>query len=186
MAGFDFFSSIRDLFSGGSTYWSQNGVNYLNQDGQGNDIRPDPSFGSVLNNITGQTAQNEYNSAEAQRQRSFTTSERLAAQEYNSAEAEKARQWESAEAAASRAWQMDFDNSAVSRRMADLQAAGVNPMLAVGSSISAGSASGATASGGSAASISPGSGTSAVASGNSASAVASMIRSLTNLVKVAK
>lgn len=180
------FDWISDLFKQDPTY-NQGGVTYLKPESQqadGSNLNVN-GLGSTLNDMTGVTASNEFNSAQAQLSRDFTTSERLAAQEYNSAEALKQREFTSAEAQVARDWQMQFDNTAVQRRMADLYSAGVNPMLAVGNSISAGSAGGATASGSSAASISPGSGQAASSSGNSASAVASIIRSLTALVKVA-
>lgn len=126
------------------------------------------SGGNFLNDVTGVTAQNAFNSAEAQKQRDWSTAERLATQDYNSAEAEKARQFS-----------LMMDSSRYARTMSDLESAGVNPMaLFMSGGVGVGSA-GST----SAASVSPGSGSAGSNGGNSASAVSGIIRALTTLVK---
>lgn len=88
----------------------------------------------VNNQLTGkEREQNEFNAEQSEVQRQFATNERLASQEFNEAQAQK---------------QMDFQEYMAStqyqRSVADMQAAGVNPALAIGG-IQGASASGAMA-----------------------------------------
>lgn len=140
----------------------------VNAEGEAN---ANQSFGDTLNDLTGVTASNAFNAAEAEKNRQWQTAERLDTQAYNSAEAQKARDF-----------QEYLDNTRYARTMQDLQNAGINPMaLYAGSGMSPGAVGGSSA-----ASVSSGSGSAAGSSGNSASAVSGIIRAVASLVKVIK
>lgn len=103
-------------------------------------------FGRIRNNLSGATAQNMFNSEEAEKARVF-----------NSAEAQKDRDW-----------QEYMSNTSYQRAVADMKAAGINPAALGGD----GNASPASTPGGSAASSSAASSS----SGSSSSGLASVIK----------
>lgn len=96
---------------------------------------PTDFLGRVWNNISGKTAENMYNSAEAAKARQFEAEQAGINREFNSAEAQKQRDFEAM-----------MSNTAYQRQVADMKAAGLNPAAAhLGSGASTPSGSAATA-----------------------------------------
>ena len=132
-------------FLKGLTSWTDGIINHISN-----------GFGGWLNDITGQSqsARQQYG--------------------YNNALQNSAQAFNSSEAALEREWQTEMSNTARQRAVSDLQAAGLNPVLASGAEASSGAGAAAT---------SPGASTGAGASQNPIGMITDLINAANNSAK---
>ncbi|MBO5210856.1 MAG: hypothetical protein J6B80_02895 [Clostridia bacterium] len=145
-------NGIIDFFADGARFWNDNSTSFTEASLEN----------GILNNFYDDKIREEaqaYNSAEAKAQREWASHEAELNRIFQQTSAEKANAFTANENAINREFQERMSNTAYQRAVADLRAAGLNPLLAYaqggasspsGSSGSGASASGSTVSGSSA------------------------------------